>query len=137
MLFYQKCDVSYVKPSCPPSQLVPEKIYQAIWEDNTKFLIQKNLFDSDYTGFLLNLLNQTHAKLQDGTMLSLSAIDFSVSAPLSANILLQVIHIGTRFLFDVLCRSRDTSKLKSYSLALQNLFRCSSEVWFWTLISFT
>ncbi|KAH3743698.1 Ubiquitin carboxyl-terminal hydrolase 34 [Pelomyxa schiedti] len=104
MLFYDKSDVKHPPPSLPPSQLIPTNIYQSLWEDNTRLLQEKNIFDPDYTSFIFNVLT---------VATKLSPDD---DATLTAG------KAGTRFLFDTLGRSRDRTKMPSFVELLKTLY---------------
>ena len=59
MLFYEKVQNNH-DPALSPSEeakLVPTDIFNKIWEENMKFLNEKNIFDSDYFKFLWSVIS--------------------------------------------------------------------------------
>ncbi|KAH3764942.1 ubiquitin hydrolase [Pelomyxa schiedti] len=113
MLFYDKCDTKH-PPMCPASQLIPADIFQALWADNTTLLQAKNIFDDDYTGFLVRVLSAA-AHLDPGNRTLLTAAK-----------------AGTRFLFNTLARSRSRTHISQIVELLKTFYsRCTevAEIW--------
>lgn len=115
MLFYQR-----VKPIHPvrvleerqAAQLVPEPIYNGIWEENMAFFQDKNIFDPDYFDFLWSVVKlDQSAPVTDATL-----------APDMAHPTMRAIELGTRFIVETLSHAKDKGNLPSYVAHLKTLF---------------
>uniref|UniRef100_A0A6B2KW10 USP domain-containing protein n=1 Tax=Arcella intermedia TaxID=1963864 RepID=A0A6B2KW10_9EUKA len=101
MLFYDRVykDNSQLVPS------IPEALFQEVWKKNRKFLIDKTLFDSDYSNFMRNMLDMAQQ-------------DQSVDEELR----IKLIELGTRYFIQPLAHSRDKSKLPDFTRILKFLY---------------
>jgi hypothetical protein len=59
MLFYERVQTKLSPEDLPPKPLIVENcknIYEKIWEENLGFIIDKNMFDTNYTNFIVSVL---------------------------------------------------------------------------------
>lgn len=99
------------------SALVPQKILQNIWEENTDFLLGKYVFNNDYFIFIWGILN-------------LEAEDESI---------LEIVRFGTRFMIQVFARSRDKPMFAVWVAHFQKVFSGSplASQWLFRMLSST
>ncbi|KAN0015309.1 hypothetical protein ACTFIU_008036 [Dictyostelium citrinum] len=84
MLFYERSYIQgemtkkyeNIKPS-EASKLVPKDMFSSVWKKNMKFLNDKNIFDTNYFSFLLNII-----KLDEPSYLDSNKMDFISSQEL-------------------------------------------------------
>eukprot|EP01118_Nematostelium_gracile_P001858 TRINITY_DN11925_c0_g1_i1.p1 TRINITY_DN11925_c0_g1~~TRINITY_DN11925_c0_g1_i1.p1 ORF type:complete len:471 (+),score=137.56 TRINITY_DN11925_c0_g1_i1:68-1414(+) len=86
------------------SALIPKKILDGIWEENTDFLLGKYVFNNDYFIFIWGILN-------------LEAENESI---------LEIIRFGTRFMIQVFARSRDKPMFAVWVAHFQKVFSNST-----------
>jgi len=99
----------------PPEEaaaLVPAEIYDEIWQENTEFFRDKNLFDTNYFEFLWNVvLLQYASPVEDYT------------AELDANSpWMRSIELGVRFICETLSHAKEKGLLPQYIHQLKGLF---------------
>ncbi|KAH3762073.1 ubiquitin hydrolase [Pelomyxa schiedti] len=114
MLFYNKVNAeSVASPSAQPS-VIPPEIFDSLWEENSIFLTEKNLFDSDYGKFVVALLQYSDKSEHDIT---------------------QVIQLGSHYLLNVLSHYRDRGKktVKQCTDLLISLYSKSIPACHWLL----
>jgi hypothetical protein len=67
MLFYERVQTKLNSEDLPPKPLLVEtckNIYEKIWEENLGFIIDKNVFDTNYTNFIVSVFNYERVNMR-------------------------------------------------------------------------
>jgi hypothetical protein len=94
------------------AQLVPEPIYNGIWEENMAFFQDKNIFDPDYFDFLWSCVKLDRSP----------AIEDATLTPDLAHPTMRAIELGCRFIVETLAHAKEKGSLPSYVSHLKTLF---------------
>ncbi|RUS28882.1 hypothetical protein BC938DRAFT_481322, partial [Jimgerdemannia flammicorona] len=113
MLFYEKCSETHPDDDADyaGSGNIPDDILTKIWRENTSFLTDKHIFDTEYFSFIWKVLNCNSWQ---------SVIP---SNDLPVDLLLRRLQVGTYFFLDTLAHSKDASELKTWIEFLTNLYK--------------
>eukprot|EP01102_Stenamoeba_stenopodia_P022961 TRINITY_DN9765_c0_g1_i2.p1 TRINITY_DN9765_c0_g1~~TRINITY_DN9765_c0_g1_i2.p1 ORF type:complete len:1188 (+),score=227.80 TRINITY_DN9765_c0_g1_i2:326-3565(+) len=107
-----------------PSRLVPQDIFQNVWEENMNFLRDKNVFDIDYFAFLWSVVYlDTSSPLLE--YIHPSTINFHPT--------MRSIELGTRFIIETLAHAKEKQNLKLYVEHLQTLYAKHTPACIWFL----
>jgi hypothetical protein len=93
------------------AQLVPEPIYNSIWEENMAFFQDKNIFDPDYFDFLWSCVKLDHSP----------AVEDPTLAPDLAHPTMRAIELGCRFIVETLAHAKEKGNLPNYVTELKTL----------------
>eukprot|EP01087_Luapelamoeba_hula_P004813 TRINITY_DN1477_c2_g1_i2.p1 TRINITY_DN1477_c2_g1~~TRINITY_DN1477_c2_g1_i2.p1 ORF type:complete len:2138 (-),score=282.67 TRINITY_DN1477_c2_g1_i2:109-6522(-) len=130
ILFYRRVEPIVDKPTelfgKDASALVPSPIYQSIWEGNTAFYHDKNIFDVDYFEFIWEII-MLHKH-------SVPIIDYEQTVDLSDPATKSIV-LACKFLFETLSHAKETSMLPRYINQLKQLFSTDIPACKWFLES--
>eukprot|EP01124_Arcella_intermedia_P033046 TRINITY_DN7826_c0_g2_i4.p1 TRINITY_DN7826_c0_g2~~TRINITY_DN7826_c0_g2_i4.p1 ORF type:complete len:1007 (+),score=242.40 TRINITY_DN7826_c0_g2_i4:335-3022(+) len=101
---------------------IPENIFRLVWAQNVDYLFDRQIFDSDFFGFVwrvLNLYSPKQSKLDgEGSTYSPS---------------LHMIQYGTKFLFQVYSYCRDKDSFVMWAARLKSYYQVNPDACRWLL----
>jgi len=107
LLFYER----FPDPASetPPLEkaIIPKRIYDAIWEENTAYWMDQFTYDDDYFEFIKRILNKFRAEPSD-----VYASPPNPQADPKAEHTLLVTQLGVQFVFETICRSIHREQLQ-------------------------
>eukprot|EP01117_Protostelium_nocturnum_P007975 TRINITY_DN2842_c0_g2_i10.p1 TRINITY_DN2842_c0_g2~~TRINITY_DN2842_c0_g2_i10.p1 ORF type:complete len:2789 (-),score=856.42 TRINITY_DN2842_c0_g2_i10:989-9238(-) len=149
MLFYERVKPQKVDNKrldfSEESKVVPEKLFNAIWNENMTFLMEKNIYDGNYFGFLWSMLSSTaqspktvqfspFPKAEDAQE---SETGSKMEAEPSFDALLQCIQLGTKLIFVTMIHAKEKRSLSSFVDQLKGWYSKHQEACRWFLRTLT
>jgi len=121
------------------AQLVPNPIYDAVWEENMSFFQDKNIFDPDYFDFLWSFIKLDRSSAVEGYLLlhggmhptaeayngQIPACFLCTDATLPVDPkhpTMRAIELGCRFIVETLAHAKEKGSLSNYVTYLKTLF---------------
>ncbi|KAJ3124327.1 hypothetical protein HK098_001204 [Nowakowskiella sp. JEL0407] len=119
MLFYEKLNPN---PAVTIPK-VPKELFVDVWDENMRFLKDRNVFDHGYQSMLWSVVQSVDFSIANVTNLPEISQDPSI---------FQAIKIGTMYFLNVLTKSKERSSLKDWINYLKILYtaRLDACVWF-------
>eukprot|EP00004_Rigifila_ramosa_P006247 TRINITY_DN1692_c0_g1_i1.p1 TRINITY_DN1692_c0_g1~~TRINITY_DN1692_c0_g1_i1.p1 ORF type:complete len:3114 (-),score=719.02 TRINITY_DN1692_c0_g1_i1:25-8475(-) len=122
MLFYQRESYApdaellapYLRAKEKKQSVVPRQIFTEIWEENQKFLAEKNVYDPDYFDFMWDFVHTV-------PLVPVEHTDAHALTPAQFQSL-QAIQTGTKFVFETLVHAKEKAKLPDWILWLKSAF---------------
>ncbi len=96
-----------VKPRLPPP------LYQEVWEDNSTFLFERQIYSSDFFQFTQNIFTKSYSLLP------------TLPKPASDETAASMTRICTKIMYDVLSHAYDNANIKTIADQLVQLFQQS------------
>jgi ubiquitin C-terminal hydrolase len=113
MLLYERVGMQHdPQYSATAQHNVPRKVLEQVWASNASFAMDKGVYHEDYFTFLWGLIRQHQNAAPVGDV-ALAGYD-----PV-----FQAIRLGTKFLFETLCRAKQKHHLQQWSLELAEMYR--------------
>jgi ubiquitin carboxyl-terminal hydrolase 34 len=114
MLVYERVGVQHDPGySARAHSNVSKQVLEQVWEGNGAFALDKGVFHEDYFGFLWALVRQH----QEAPVV-LQAPPLATYDPV-----FQAIRLGTKFVFETLCRAKQKHHLQQWMLELTEMYR--------------
>ncbi|EFA82122.1 hypothetical protein PPL_05027 [Heterostelium album PN500] len=127
MLFYKRSDNSndhhsQCKPIAPAAKeaKIPKEVLETVWNENRSFLLEKYLFDSDFSTFIWDIVNLNHDPTFDPVIPTKSTTVHSSANQLT---ILSSIKLTTRYIIDIYSHSKERNLLDVWAYHLKRLMR--------------